>query len=177
MPPATHTTTEEEDFMNNLLEGLNDSFFDAVPSPDPSPVKHRQSRPPHSHSIIHATPINSKSTSKPAKKLNNGGASSVVDVQDVDMAALVEGAEHWDWDDMESDFLTPKKEKIIKAKPKSNITWSQPGYRREQCTRCIAEDVVEGDVAGRYHKVYITGWSSLIRHVTNDEYIDNNSQA
>jgi hypothetical protein len=33
-------------FMSELLEGLDDSFWTAVPSPDPSPVKQKNPFPP-----------------------------------------------------------------------------------------------------------------------------------
>jgi hypothetical protein len=35
--------------------------------------------------------------------------------EDVDMEALVHGAEDWDWGDMEADFLTPKKDRTVKS--------------------------------------------------------------
>lgn len=48
---TTHSETEESAFMADLLAGIDDSFFDAVPSPD-QPTKTRKSpvkspRSPH----------------------------------------------------------------------------------------------------------------------------------
>ena len=68
MPPEAH-------FMDDLLSGLDDSFFNAAPSPCPSPHK------------------------------GNAVAS------DLDIIALTDGAENWDWDDMELDLLTPTERK------------------------------------------------------------------
>ena len=84
MPPDT-------DFMDDLLSGLDDSFFNAAPSLSPSPRK------------------------------GNAAAS------DLDITGLTDGAENWDWDDMESDFLT--------------------------CTRCVVEEVSEIQVHVRWGKV------------------------
>jgi DNA replication ATP-dependent helicase Dna2 len=39
MPPAKPSAKEEADFMNDLLSGIDDSFFNARPSPSPSPQK------------------------------------------------------------------------------------------------------------------------------------------
>jgi DNA replication ATP-dependent helicase Dna2 len=64
------------------------------------------------------------------------------------MATLMDGAENWDWDDMESDFLTPKKNR----KNKVCDAVDPAGYTRESCTRCIIERIVEVDNGGRYEK-------------------------
>lgn len=136
--------------MDDLLTGLNDSFFDAVPSPDPSPVKPKP--------VIQRTPLKSKSKIRP--KLEPKTEPLVASVGDVDMAALVDGAESWDWDDMELDFLTPKKERGGKTKALTPSTES--GYIRETCTRCIVEQVTENEVNGRLQKVcasrYLSAW-------------------
>jgi DNA replication ATP-dependent helicase Dna2 len=145
MPPATHTAAEEDDFMTGLLFGLNDSFFNAQPSPDPSPVKPAR----------RFTPL------KPKPRPVPSFAAPITD--DVDMAALVDGAENWDWDDMESDFLTPKKHQ----KTKVGVDVLDTEYTRETCTRCIVERIIETDNGGRFEKVcnfysveyYVLTWS------------------
>ena len=113
--------------MNGLLSGLNDSFFNAVPSPDPSPVK-----------PYRLTPL--KRLAPPAPSATH----------DVDMAALVDGAENWDWDDMESDFLTPKKNRKMKVDVEVD-----DGYTRDTCTRCIVERIAETNNGGRCEKVCV----------------------
>jgi DNA replication ATP-dependent helicase Dna2 len=87
------------------------------------------------------------------------------------MAALVDGAEDWDWGDMESDFLTPKKVKELErdssksdflqqrqeqlSSPESDLEpASELEYYRKPCTRCIVETVDDcQDGSGRYQKV------------------------
>ncbi|KAI0339345.1 Dna2-domain-containing protein [Trametopsis cervina] len=110
MSPKKHSEMEESAFMADLLAGIDDSFFDAVPSPDRSvrtlrtPVKSSRS----SHSVSRSSLIEVKCTvGTPTKpKLKTGEHESVENIQ-----ALLEGAEHWDWDDMNSDFMTPQKRK------------------------------------------------------------------
>lgn len=97
--------------MHELLAGIDDSIFDAIPSPDqpqrhvpsktkvqPSPVRCIFKTPEKQQHGRVATP---KSTRSPAQTKENGQAE--------DLVALLEGAEDWDWEDMHADFLTPKK--------------------------------------------------------------------
>ena len=84
MPPSTE---DEATFMASLLADLDDQFWNAVPTPDPSPKKPPPTTPPRV---------------KPAPPLFSAG-------DNVDLTALLEGAEDWDWEDMNSDFLSPKK--------------------------------------------------------------------
>lgn len=92
--------------MDGLLLDLDDSFWNAVPTPDPSPKK---SVPSHL-----ATPKRLNQTrnqsSKPLKPIPAAPSpSKVFSAGDVDLTALLEGAEDWNWDDLDSDLLTPKK--------------------------------------------------------------------
>ncbi|KAF7984152.1 hypothetical protein HWV62_16810 [Athelia sp. TMB] len=124
MPPAKHTSEEEQAFMNDLLSGLDDSFFNAIPSPDPSPVKRRS---PQKRLPMTPKKLRRKSPKK----------SVTANIEDIDMSALMEGAEDWNWDDMEADFLTPEKKKAPSAQ--------RSGYMRDPCTRCIVEAIENTD--------------------------------
>ncbi|KAF8554816.1 Dna2-domain-containing protein [Imleria badia] len=53
------------------------------------------------------------------------------------LSALLEGAESWDWQDMESDFLTPKRNKL-----KSRVA-PEEAYTKAPSSRCIVETVDE----------------------------------
>ena len=120
--------------MNGLLSCLTDSFFSAVPSPDPKRAPSRR----------RVSPVKPKS-----RPVLSGKPPVVITADvDVDMAALVDGAENWDWDDMESDFLTPKKNRTTKVDAQVDTA-----YTPELCTRCIVERVVENDNGGRFTKV------------------------
>ncbi|KAJ7505308.1 DNA replication factor Dna2-domain-containing protein [Mycena galericulata] len=140
MPPTTRTAAEEAEFMKTLLSDLDDSFWNAAPTPDTSPAK----PPPSESSHLKAPPITPlrppRKASPAAKPLTPG---------DVDMAALLEGAEDWDWSDMNSDFLSPAK----KSPPKKSVTPPAiPAHVPLQYTRCIVESVSEITANGRLQK-------------------------
>lgn len=107
MKNAKPSATDEEVFMADLLSGANSSFWDAVPSPDPTPKKRK--RPTrdlpdiqpetNSQASIGTQNIDIDAGRKPKKYESSCSAE--------DIAALLEGAEDWDWDDM----LSPVKKK------------------------------------------------------------------
>lgn len=82
--------------MELLLSGIDGSMFDAQPSPDPTPRKRKatgtRSNPPSSRNETKAQP----------EKVREENAH-----QEEDIAALLEGAENWDWDDI----LSPPRKK------------------------------------------------------------------
>ncbi|KAF9458560.1 DNA replication factor Dna2-domain-containing protein [Collybia nuda] len=148
MPPTSHSAKDEDDFMAGLLGDLDDSFSNVVPSLNPSPVKPAPaSRPP-------ITP--QKQVPKILLKHTQlrtivPSPSKVFSAGDVDISALLEGAEDWDWDDMNSDLPTPKK-----ASPrKPNKTPQAPPYIPETCTRCIVESIAESEKGGYYQKILV----------------------
>lgn len=72
----------------------------------------------------------------------------------LDMKALLEGAENWDWAEMEDDFLTPKKPRVkTKVRLSSYFATSiealqtavMPVKRhiKQTCTRCVVDDIRE----------------------------------
>ena len=117
MSPAKPTAQDEANFMEDLLSGIDASFFDAVPSPDPISKKQPEKlTTPYKRPKI--TPINN--TNQPIMKdCKANQCETTKSVRDVDMDALLEGAEAWDWDDMEEDFLSPSKRR--KAKVRINL--------------------------------------------------------
>jgi DNA replication ATP-dependent helicase Dna2 len=78
----TMADIDEAAFMSQLLQGLDDSFWSAVPSPDPSPVKQKNPIPP-------ATPC---TPTKPRP------SSTLFAANDYDVTAFLEGSENWDLD-------------------------------------------------------------------------------
>lgn len=92
--------------MKDLMSSLDDTFWNAVPSPNPSPVKPRPETrvqtPKRAAVRGQTTPCKHTKPHSPTPNL------------DADIAALLEGAEDWDLD-MDSFVLTPKKE-VAKAK-------------------------------------------------------------
>lgn len=115
MPHAKPSEQDEASFMNDLLAGIDASFFDAVPSPDP--VSKKQ---PKKYFVTPAPPRptptlmqNVMTEEEPKSKKRRVSGALANEVEDID--ALLEGAEGWDWDDMEEDFLSPRKRKKNKV--------------------------------------------------------------
>ncbi|KAJ7459871.1 AAA domain-containing protein [Mycena latifolia] len=141
MPPTIPTAAEEAEFMKNLLSDMDDSFWNAVPTPDPTPVK-----PPPAESLHSTIPI---TPTKPPNKMTAAtNHPKSLSPGDVEMAALLDGAENWDWSDMNSDFISPVK----KSPPKSDISPATPVHVPLPYTRCIVESVSEIMVNGRMQK-------------------------
>ena len=84
-----------------------------------------------------------------------------VDREDVDMDALCEGAEDWDWTDMDvDDGLSTPSRKVLSC-TSLLYPWFIPGiplqnnsefplpppFVRQPCTRCIVESVIKADFA------------------------------
>ncbi|KAJ3553389.1 hypothetical protein NM688_g3640 [Phlebia brevispora] len=87
-----------------------------------------------------------------------------------DLDQLLAGAEDWDWDDMNSDFLTPKKSPSKAGRPampgssasllpalvlnteakQSDVEEAQ--YHKEPCTRCVVKSVQDVVVEGEDRK-------------------------
>ncbi|KAJ7761485.1 DNA replication factor Dna2-domain-containing protein [Mycena maculata] len=137
MPPATRTAAEEAEFMKSLLSDLDDSFWNAVPTPDTTPAKLPSAQSSHSKAPPTKRPHKAPVATKPVTPV------------DVDMAALLEGAEDWDWSDMNSDFMSPVK----KSSPKKSVVQpATPAHVPLQSTRCIVESVSEFTANGRLQK-------------------------
>jgi DNA replication ATP-dependent helicase Dna2 len=93
MPPATRTADDEAAFMSNLFEDL-DRELSKNPKEDKSPPKIASPRTPKSTRETQPKPTSA--CKNPAQEGD-------------DFSALLDGAEDWNWEDMECDFLTPKK--------------------------------------------------------------------
>lgn len=121
--------------MQDLLSGLDSSVFDVPPSPDvvrkPASTS-KTHRSPLRH--IYNTPIKPKRFKSSVSHITSPLAQKTprLNPENDDVGSLLEGAEDWDWDDMNSDFLTPKKS------PKRRVSVSHP--RAIWCT-----DVGVGD--------------------------------
>lgn len=96
--------------MADLLAGIDDSFFNAVPTPDPTPKK----KPLEASRVTAGT-----SVPQPKLAPENRNAPSVPETHanDDDFDQLLAGAEDWDWNDMNDDFLSPKKVSPKKKSP------------------------------------------------------------
>ncbi|KAJ7109745.1 DNA replication factor Dna2-domain-containing protein [Mycena crocata] len=154
MPPAMHTAAEEAEFMKNLLADMDDSFWNATPTPDPTPAK--PSAAASSLATSKAAPL---TPTKPSNKNNAPPkVSKPLTPGDVDMAALLDGAEDWDWSDMNSDFISPPE--------------TVPIHVPLPYTRCTVESVTESKANGKLQKVIIRVLGEIERRsvIIRDEW-------
>src|SRR5882762_3148388 len=100
---------DEAAFMRELLQGLDDSFWTAAPSPDPSPIKPKKPFPP----LTPCTPTKSRQSAQTKQILS----STVFSADNHDITAFLEGSDNWD---LNADPFTPVKpassSKIVTAK-------------------------------------------------------------
>ncbi|PSR81326.1 hypothetical protein PHLCEN_2v6405 [Hermanssonia centrifuga] len=159
MPPARHTAQEEAVFMADLLSGLDSSMFSAGPSPDrprkssgplripKSPLRHIYKTPTKPKLVKSGAPLVFPQPAEP--KLQSLAS------HDEDIAQLLDGAEAWDWDDMYSDFLTPKKSpRKHGGVIGNNSAVAENEYRPDPSTRCIVKGMHEYTSDGHYYKVH-----------------------
>ncbi|KAF4585162.1 Tripartite DNA replication factor [Pleurotus pulmonarius] len=107
------TSAEDTQFINELLNDMDNAFWNAAPSsPISSPVK--------------AAPMTPKANAK----------SSPVHARDLTLEELTQGAEGWNWED---DLLSPQKSPIkkpVKQKVDPAVTLVRPEF-----ARCMVETV------------------------------------
>jgi hypothetical protein len=115
-PPAKPTTEEEESFMKSLLNNVDASFLKAnAIAHDTTPARNAtRHSAKHPENASHDTLIvlgESKKGAFVAEPHSAGGlmsslrgkCSNIVDIRDIDMDALCDGADDWDWKDIDSD--------------------------------------------------------------------------
>ncbi|KAF9448170.1 Dna2-domain-containing protein [Macrolepiota fuliginosa MF-IS2] len=145
MPPARVSQQDEADFMQSLLSGLDNTL-----SSNPPTTPSKSKKPKKVERVLERV----KTPNKTPKKLKDEHAlpttsttSAPMSQEDDDMAALLEGAEDWDWSDM-NDFITPKK-----SKPLPRVVARE--YQKEACTRGFVESVSQVQIKGRSQKVLV----------------------
>ena len=101
--------------MQNLLAEIDDSFFDAVPSPD-KPRKRVQSPKIHLSpaKCLLRTPKKQRNCRVTTPKTTRPPVHNKVPEAE-DFSVLLDDAENWDWDDMLADFMTPKRARKTKV--------------------------------------------------------------
>lgn len=113
MPPVAHTEIEESNFLDDLFSEL-DNVAPVLKHASP-PRRHVALAPPR-------TPVRAaKTRASPRRTLHASGTKRALEVtihtaEKEDIDALMEGVEDWDWDDMNSDFMTPRKSSPVKPK-------------------------------------------------------------
>lgn len=113
-------TKEGDDsaFMEELLSGIDASFFDAdLSSPDrPSAVHGGNLNTGSRYTSLLKTPTKTrgpKEASRSPYARKCAPLEHLPSLHQEDVGDLLVGAEDWDWDDMNSDFMTPQKNKKV----------------------------------------------------------------
>ncbi|KAH9837999.1 Dna2-domain-containing protein [Rhodofomes roseus] len=136
MPPLARTKEEEEDFMASILSDGPEIKVEAPATPKRHLSRHTESSCNH-HSL-----------STPTRSAN------VFTAKDVDIAELMEGAEDWDWDDMNSDVLSPRRARSPKKTPSAiRVVAPPPAYVPPTRTRCVVKGIEERFSSGYLQKV------------------------
>ncbi|KAM6495129.1 Dna2 domain containing protein [Amanita muscaria] len=129
-----------DDSLATLVADLDDSFWNAPPTPDASPLKPNPktfcltSTPIKPHRALHESPL--KFLLSPSKVLGL--------TEDGDISQTLDGIDTWDWDDTFSEPpSSPKKTKRELQQRSKSIEW----------TRCTVRMVEHGSSNGRYQIV------------------------
>ncbi|KAL1751935.1 DNA replication factor Dna2-domain-containing protein [Schizophyllum commune] len=136
MPAAKSTKEEEDAFMAGLISDLDESFWNAQPSPDSSPVKRRspaKRRRVESPEKTRTTPLSPLAIRTPITPTRKRHATAT----EFDMGDFLAGCDDWDLDNV-SDMLSPKK-----VKAEGTIVEPAPRFLREPCTRCVVESITD----------------------------------
>ena len=116
MPPVTRTHDEETNFLDDLFSELDSSAAVAKPA---SPTRQRVTAPPP-RTPVHATRTKASPRTTPRENGLHVAATLIEHAlhaaEHEDLDALMAGVEDWDWDDMNSDFMTPRKSSPVKPK-------------------------------------------------------------
>ncbi|KAF8908142.1 DNA replication factor Dna2-domain-containing protein [Gymnopilus junonius] len=144
------TEADEAAFMNDLMQGLEDDFWTAAPTPDPSPVKKLPLRPIQPPSSPRTPTRHPKQHASETSSLNPSITSVSFSATGHDISSFLQGSENWDLD---TDFFSSpvKPQKFVEVKKPS----PSPPYIPDPCTRCIVESVTEEYVDSRWRKTVI----------------------
>ena len=127
MPPINRTEAEE----SNLLDDIFAELDGGAPVPAPHPPRRQSAatwvpppRTPERAKKVTAFPRHTPSRKhaylSPVKRER-----ALHVAENVDIDSLIAGAEDWDWDDMNSDFMTPRKSSPVIPKVRTLFSlWS-----------------------------------------------------
>ncbi|KAI8970649.1 Dna2-domain-containing protein [Trametes punicea] len=128
MPPITRSEVEEADFLTSIFSELDGT---STPSRAAGP---------------HQSPRTVQTKGDAPRELCAPQA-----MDDIDYDALMDGVEDWDWDDMNSECMSPRKSNPIK--PESRFTIPDELRKRDPITRCTVNIVEERFSSTRLEKV------------------------
>ncbi|KAH9914176.1 Dna2-domain-containing protein [Epithele typhae] len=146
MPPKARSDAEEASFLDGLLSELDSNA--PPPARAASPMRRRVTT---ASEPTPRTPRRAPQSTRGAPTPQaTQRAKNVAEI--VDMSALVDGAEDWDWDDMNDDFMSPVKLNSPVRPKRSRYDVGPDTSRAPVATRCIVRTVRE-TAGGRPQKI------------------------
>ena len=125
MPPIRHSEAEESNFLESLFAEFDSTPTVAASSASPSRSKRAtgpQPRTPLRAARLDSSPRHtSKIGASNGTSARESHATHAVASDNVDYDALMEGVEDWDWDDMNSDCMSPRKSSPVKPKVENRL--------------------------------------------------------
>lgn len=112
MPPVTRTEDEEANLLDDIFSELDSSAGVKTASPARPRVTIPPPRTPARAARVRNSPLKSSDT----RYLVTTAEQSLHCAHDEDLDALMDGAGDWDWDDMNSDIMTPRRSSPVKPK-------------------------------------------------------------
>ncbi|KAI0718426.1 Dna2-domain-containing protein [Cerioporus squamosus] len=146
MPPLAHTEDEESNFLDDLFSEL-DNAAPVVKHASP-PRRRIAHAPPRTPVRVAKTRASPRRTPQAFALNSNALEVTIHAAKEEDLDALMEGVEDWDWDDMNSDIMTPRK-----SSPRSRYAVSRARSFGSAATRCVVKAVKENCVKSSMEKV------------------------
>ncbi|CDO74222.1 hypothetical protein BN946_scf184721.g1 [Trametes cinnabarina] len=115
MPPVARSEVEEADFLQSLFIEL-DSNAPAASSSSPSRRRATAAPPRTPRRAENRVPSPRKASARSDDKAHTSVGPAAHVIEDVDYDVLMEGVEDWDWDDMNSECMSPRKSSPVKPK-------------------------------------------------------------
>ncbi|KAI9068877.1 Dna2-domain-containing protein [Trametes sanguinea] len=146
MPPVTRSEVEESDFLQSLFSELDNN---APAAPSSSPSRRRGIAPqPRTPRRAEKRVLSPKKTPLARGGVEIHAVGRVTQLEeDVDYDALMIGVEDWDWDDMNSECMSPRK-----SSPRSRLNVPDEKRKGDCATRCIVKCVEERYNSSRLEK-------------------------
>ncbi|KAH9896571.1 Dna2-domain-containing protein [Cubamyces lactineus] len=158
MPPVTRSEAEESNFLESLFAEFDSTPTVAASSASPSRSKRAtgpQPRTPLRAARLDSSPRHtSKIGASNGTSARESHATHAVAFDNVDYDALMEGVEDWDWDDMNSDCMSPRKSSPVKPK-RSRFSVAHEKRRGDPATRCIVKNIEQRFTSGRLEKMLL----------------------
>ncbi|KAG2336117.1 hypothetical protein BDR05DRAFT_1006149 [Suillus weaverae] len=134
--PSKHAGRRPGSHSNNLdISMLLDDFL--------TPKKSNCVKTPMKKKTPGCWPLSVKRSPVARRSTSLSATAPPINETALDVKALLEGAENWDWADMEADFMTPKKPQVKSR----TVAMTANRHAKETCTRCVVDNIRDDRLA------------------------------